>query len=424
MPKSGNLSSVLALVVALPAAASDGALHTPNIREVAHVEFDFATGLVNRGNVMVAGAMVWDGRSADSGIHVFNTGNPGEPKRLSFTNCAGYQAVVGIAGTTIVQAIDATSSNDNCDPGRGKEGVRIYDASDLGAPRSIAFAETIHGAHTVAVDEHHGLVYVSSYALTSPASVDGVSIVDINDPANPTVTFLEFPDADNSPDYPDLENRSGMIPTSPGCHEISFDHTSDLAFCAGITETQIWDVSNPRAPVIISIIVNPLINIHHGAHVSHVTPSVLVIGDEWAGALGGPSSCVVEGAPVGSLWFYDVSDPLEPVLLSYWAPPDPMPTANVCTSHDFDPFDDRDWLVTAWYDHGLYVIDFTDPTNPTMVARYRKDGAMFWHALATKGYLYATSAAPIQVPAGTDQSKEGAGGVYVYELDGYTRSDN
>lgn len=176
-------------------------------------------------------------------------------------------------------------------------------------PQSIGFAETVHGSRNLTAVGDTGLVYNSSYNLGDPTAVDGMSIIDVAaNPENPPVRFLEFPDADNSDEHPDMANDSGTTPTSPGCHDIGLDLEQDLAFCAGITETMIWDISDPRNPTIETIIRNPDVSIHHGAQVNQAG-DVLLVQDEWLGATGANSGCLAPNQPSGTIWFYDISDP-------------------------------------------------------------------------------------------------------------------
>jgi hypothetical protein len=417
-----GLASLLALTLATgaPAGGQQQDEPAPDLTVVAHDQFGYATDMAFRGNLLVAGSGRWDSNADDdSGIYVYNIGNPARPKLMGFANCLAWHADVGIWKNLAFQSHDSTGDNQGCSPGEGKEGVRIFDIRG-GTPTSIGFAETIHGSHNLTTVGDTGLVYVSSYNLTNPADVDGVSIVDVAaDPVAPPVTFLEFPDADNSPQHEDMRNDSGAVPASPGCHDIGLALDRNLAFCAGITETQIWDITNPRDPVIIDIIYNPGVNIHHGAY-PNAEGDILVLNDEWLGASGLNTGCLAPRQPTGALWFYDIEDPRNPRPLSYWAPPEPDPTEDFCTSHFFGTFPDRDWLVTSWYDHGVWVVDFTDPLAPTTVASAEPEGANFWAAYPHRGHLFGTSFAPASF-FGTDPANEDAGGLWVFDLEGWGR---
>jgi hypothetical protein len=398
-------------------------LHSDNIELVGRGEFSYGTDMAFHGNLLVAGSGIWDSSDTeDSGVLLYSIANPEKPELISHLKCGSWHADVGIWKDIVVQSHDSGRDNINCSPGEGKEGIRIIDISNRNQPKSIAFAETIHGSHNLTVVGDTGYVYISSYKLADATALKGVSIVDINDPHNPTVKFLQFPNAEQDPNYSVMKSETGLLQTSPGCHDIGVDMEKNLAFCGGITETQIWDITNPADPVIITTIVNPAINIHHGAY-DNKDGDILIIDDEFAGAAGGPSACTFESTPTGALWFYDISDPRNPVLQSYWSPDMTNLDSQFCTSHFFGVFPDRDWVAGSWYESGLRVVDFSDPTNPVEKAFYVPEDAVFWAAYPYKGYIYANSFSPATL-TGSDPAKSHAGGIYIFKLDGFTKSDS
>lgn len=203
-----------------------------------------------------------------------------------------------------------------------------------------------------------------------------------------------------------------------GCHHIFFwiDASKDKyrALCAGIQYTQIWDIQDPKDPkVIVSV---PM---HHGNTMlpsSAVTGSVgparvltfshtamlsqdgtiLIAGDEFQG--GGAAECDGTGmgpsGPLGNLWFYDVKDEKDPRLLG-WISPAPAntekgDTTTGCTAHHGrlvpDPEGKRQLLVMAWYGAGVVLVDFTDPTMPTIASQWN-EGTNTWEAWYDHGWI-------------------------------------
>lgn len=433
-PQRRRLTAVGSSFLLLMAAGSAAAIaeepqtitHSDNISLVDRAPFAYGTDLAFNGNLVAAGAGAWDSSArADSGVHILKRARDGSLAELSFLNCSSWHSDVDwVRGRYVVQSHDSEGDNVNCDPGSGKEGIRVIDAGSPRNPKSVGFAETIHGSHNLTAIGDTGLVYNSSYNLGDPTAVDGLSIIDVGaNPENPPVRFLEFPDADNSADHPDMVNNSGRLPTSMGCHDIGLDLEQDLAFCAGITETMIWDISDPRNPTIETIIHNPNISIHHGAQVNQ-DGDVLLLQDEWLGAAGANSGCLAPNQPSGTIWFYDLSDPRNPTPLSYWSAPTPDPTSDFCTTHFFGTFEmdvdgrERDMVVTSYYQHGVWVADFTDPSAPVTYAFYEPDGANFWSAYPYRGKLYANSFAPATL-TGSDPASRDKGGIWVFELDGF-----
>lgn len=402
--------ALICLVVAIAASApgfvsgragAAAAAGSFELKKVQHSAFAEGTDLAfGRNGLVVAGAT---GAGPEGGIQLYRAQSNGNLSHLAFGNCPGYDSDVGIYKNYVLQSVDVASSNIGC-PDAGKEGIRIWNAREPRRPRPLAFADTIHGSHTVTVVGGTGYAYASSYSLTAPGEVDGVSVIDLRrDPARPKVRFIEFPDLDVSGDHDVMANESGTIPTSMGCHDIGIDMKRQRAFCAGITETHVWDIRDPADPVIVSVIRNPLINIHHNAAVN-ARGDILVIGDEYTGATNGVA-CAGPDNPNGALWFYDLSDPAAPRVLSWWAPPDVNPTLAQCTSHVYGTHSTKDWLAAGWFSAGLFVIDFSDPTSPQMIARSSPDGTSFWSAYFHRGRIYANS-----------YSNRTTGGVYVFEL--------
>lgn len=400
--------------------------HSDNITLVDRAPFTYGTDLAFNGDLVAAGSGAWDADARDeSGVHILRRERDGSLSKLSFLNCSAWHADVDwVQGRYIVQSNDSEDDNSTCQPGRNQEGIRVIDARNPRQPRSVGFAETIHGSHNLTAVGNTGLVYNASYNLGDPTAVDGLSILDVAaNPQDPPVRFLEFPDADNSADHPDMANDSGTMPTSMGCHDIGLDLEQDLAFCAGITETMIWDISDPRNPVIETIIRNPDVSIHHGAQVNQ-DGDVLLVQDEWLGATGANSGCLAPNQPSGTIWFYDISDPKNPQPRGFWSAPTPDPSSDFCTTHFFGTFEmdingeSHDMVVTSYYQHGVWVVDFTDPSAPTTHAFYEPDGANFWSAYPYRGRLYANSFAPATL-TGSDPASADKGGIWAFRLDGY-----
>lgn len=402
--------------------------------------FPFGTDLAFEGDLVVAGSANWLGRgdsevqAEDSGIRLYKRRRDGRLRQRSFLHCPSWHADVDFVPDTpddqerrgakpsyVAVAHDDAAAN-KCRPGAGKVGVGIIDVRNPNKPKPVGFAETIHGSHNLTAVGDTGLVYVSSYAYEDPTAKAGVSIVNVRaNPKDPPVTFLEFPRAQATGEHRQMRRETAKVPESPGCHDIGLDLDRQLAFCAGITETQIWDISNPRDPVIIEIIHAPQSNIDHAAE-SNASGNVLIINDEWAGAAGGPTGCLTPRPVTGALWFYDISDPTEAKPLGQWSPPEPDPVGDfTCTSHFFGTFENdagKDRLVASWYDHGVWVVDFENPRLPTAVAAFQPEGETFWAAYPYKGALYANSFAPA-TPTGSEDDPR-AGGLWALTLDGYT----
>lgn len=226
-----------------------------------------------------------------------------------------------------------------------------------------------------------------------------------------------------------------------GCHLTDIRVDLNRAYCAGVQESQIWDITDPRAPVLVSRIDSPLIalndqrfpalpvlppqvpplpppapgygypfrlyGLHHQAYPSE-DGKILLVTDEAQGG-GSPGSCWVSqkdpvtgtthSTPVGAVWFFDISNEKAPALLSWFSPPmvEPKPSTegdpNVgmvfpnCTAHIGTLVPGRDQTLIGWYHSGLTLVDFSDPTQPYMVDRWN-DGTNTWNTKIHQGWIF------------------------------------
>ena len=148
-------------------------------------------------------------------------------------------------------------------------------------------------------------------------------------------------------------------------------------------------------PRILAHIYNPAINIHHSSGFAW-DGKTMVLGDELGGAEVTPGCLGPQQAPVGALWFYDVSDPTAPALRGSFRVPQQHASVQ-CTAHDFDVIplpSGKDILVSAWYEGGTTLVDFTDPANPTQLAYYVKAGTNYWSSYWYNGHVYANAFVP------------------------------
>ncbi len=178
-----------------------------------------------------------------------------------------------------------------------------------------------------------------------------------------------------------------------GCHDISFhfDRRGKFAFCAGLGELQVLDVSKPLNPEVVSRIHNPLIQFMHYA-VASKDGKILVINDEAVTA----NECVEAEVPAGAIWVYDISDIENPEMLSYLSPPRGGTGAPIgsfewpggtCTSHDFNFVNNRT-VVVPWYTGGFNLISLKDPENPKEIGHYQPKKTNMWSAHWYKDRIY------------------------------------
>jgi hypothetical protein len=374
--------------------------HSPNMRLVAQFTdggtYSSGTDLAFWNDVAVAGNL------SPGGFRLLKLAKPDDPlpvlTEIAQFDCNGSQSDVSIWRTLVFVSVDGPRQTEACDSPsaspQGVEGIRIVDVGSLDnpAPRQIAFVQTDCGSHThtLVPDEANGrvLLYVQSYPL-------GVQTPTCSVATHRKISVVEVP----------LANPAGarVIATpdvSPaiGCHDVTVLVPRKLAGAACITESQLWDISDPARPRVLSHIVNPAINIHHSTTFSF-DGNTLAIGDELGGAAVAPG-CLDgnEHLPIGAIWFYDMSNPLLPTPRGTFSIPQAV-TSTLCTAHNFNTVPmrtERDLLVSAWYNGGTTVVDFTDPASPRQIGHYIvKSGVVSnaWSSYWYRDQIYANNLA-------------------------------
>jgi hypothetical protein len=380
-------------------AGHDADVHSENMLLVANWDDDGTyrqgSDLAFWGNTAVLGNY-----GAPGGFRLLDIGDPSNPRKLGQFVCPGPQNDVSIWKKLVFVSVDSPRSSPECGAGGASttdfalgnafEGIRVVDISNPAEPRQIAFVNTDCGSHThtLVPDEANGrlLIYVLSYPLgvqgvnCSVASHRKISVVEVPLKAPANARVISTPD----------------VSPAIGCHDVTVDMELGIAGAACISESQLWDISDPANPSVISHIVNPAINIHHSTTFSW-SGETLVIGDELGGAAVSPG-CVGgdEHLPLGALWFYDVSDPGAPVLRGTFRIPQEE-VSIFCTAHNFNVVptrSGRDILVSAWYNGGTTVLDFTDPANVEQIGYYIPKApkqAASWSSYWYRGFIYANN---------------------------------
>ena len=308
-------------------------------------------------------------QGANGGVHVIDHA-AAKPKKVAFIPCPGEQNDVAVVKPGLI-AIGFHSST--C-AGVVGGGILLADVKDPKKPKFLGNVTFPGGTHTLTVYPGKDIIYSSPDGLGNVRGAE--QIIDVSNPTKPKIaaTF----------------NNTGTA-----CHDVTFHISKDrkLGFCPGSTNTEIWDASDPLAPVVIARIFNPLQQYQHDAAVTS-DGNLLVIGDE---AVVG-NDCV--GGPTGAMYAYDISDPTTPIPQGYFAIPrgqQPAGSSNVdrntwCTAHIFKFIPGTYTMVASWYSAGMDVIDWTNPSTPAEIAHYMGTGediTNYWSAYWYDGRIYA-----------------------------------
>ena len=316
------------------------------------------------------------------GIHVFRIVPGDQIRRIGVAPCSGHTDVAALDDGFLAVSLQGWSKQCQ-DPGfadapttaGGQDGG--VQTVDLSNPRRAVFHEMLPlagGTHTLT--RYPGRPYV--YASIGGNSRSGVpnggltSIIDVSDPQKPTLA---------------AEYHSDSNPA--GCHDITFARIDGrmIGFCPGTGGTEIWDASDPLAPKPIGRALLPAIQLPHTAAVSS-DGRLLAVSDEGYG-----HTCGAAESPAGAIWFYDITNLEDPVLLSwvgprrgsvFGAPIGALSGGTTsCTAHNMNFIPGEHTLVSAWVGGGTSVLDLSNPEQPQEVAHYQpEDGvamSSYWY---------------------------------------------
>lgn len=360
---------------AIPA-SHNGDVHSDNISLLANFDdngtYRQGSDLAFWGNTAVLGNYDNPG-----GFRLLDISDPASPAILGQFKCTGPQNDVSIWRNLVFVSVDSPRSDpDKCTSnaasqaqvlsGTAWEGIRIVSIANPAVPRQIASVYTDCGSHTHTLlpdlANRRLLIYVLSYPLSGQGAR-------CNATTHRKISVIEVPLS---------KPRAARVISTPsvapaiGCHDVTVLPQRKLAAAACISESQLWDISDPVHPAVLSHIQNPAINIHHSTAFSW-DGNTAVIGDELGGAdAAAGCSDGIDELPIGALWFYDVSNPSAPVLKGTFRIPQQV-VSIFCTAHNFNvvPLQSgKDILTSAWYNGGTTVVDFTNPADPQQIGYY------------------------------------------------------
>ncbi len=314
------------------------------------------------------------------------TANPAKPPLVGFLPCNVTQNDVQIRGTIVFMGVDGGVKSAPCFPAGVTPalGVIAVDIADVRHPKPVGFVKIAYGAHNTTLHPSGKYLYVSDSELTPKTSgtttgrLGRINVVDVTNLKKMKEVFT-------------LD-----LPTGLSSHDISFNKKGTRGYSAALTETLILDTTVPTAPSIITRIVDPAVNISHGADLT-ADEKTLYVTDEQAGAAAN-GVCNVGGVTV-----YDITNELVPVKTGFYAfNPQNSLTATTnsgvltCTAHvlDFGPANRT--FSNAGYAAGVRIVDTLNRIGvPEELASFTPLDADTWSAKQYKNprYLYANDLA-------------------------------
>ena len=378
----GLTAAVLAVATALPAAAhepwEDGSIPPPPAASPADgysQSMHLLSTQEHRGGVnsdlAFKGTVAFAGHYG--GFRVIDLADPGAPVELADVHCNGPQGDVTVHGDLLFLSVDSPQSTEGCEGSTtvtattagAFEGIRVFDISDPAAPQFLKAVRTDCGSHTNTLVPGEGdtaYVYVASYPLSKSglgpnckAPFEQISVIQVdgNDAAAGRAARVVA-----EPTIKGIDNFGAKFGVEPffACHDITVLVPNKTAAAACLSQGQLWDISNPLAPVVTANVDTPDVDIWHSAA---FTPDgkYVTFGDEYFG----PAK-----EPYGALWTYSVADSSTPV--SHYRIPRDEPS----TYHNFNyvPLAGKYILVSSAYGSGTSVVDLTNPAAPSEVAHY------------------------------------------------------
>ncbi|GAA4036978.1 hypothetical protein GCM10022281_16960 [Sphingomonas rosea] len=386
------------------------------------------TDMAFQGDVMAVGNY--------HGFNLYRTSaTGGAPTLISSVICPGGQGDLSLVGNLLIMSVEQNRGRIDC----GRQGVqdyvsaerfrgiRIFDISNLAAPRQVGAVQTCRGSHTHSVisnDANKVIVYVSGTAqvrsdkelagcVSDPGSTQSalfsIDVVEIP-VANPAAArIVDRPRVFGDPATGSIsglwsggDHGDGTQETNrtDQCHDITAFPSRGIAAGACSGNGILLDIRDPARPKRIDQVLDPTFAYWHSATFNNDGTKVIFT-DEWGGG-GRPRCLVSDPKNWGADAIYDIDNGKLRFRNHYKLPAAQTATEN-CVAHNGSiiPVPGRDLFVQAWYQGGISISDFTDSSRPTEIAYFdrgpiSKDELVlggFWSAYYYKGLIYGTEIA-------------------------------
>jgi len=325
-------------------------------------------------------------------------------------------------------------SHENPLPAASKDrfrGVRIFDISDIKAPKQVAAVQTCRGSHTHTLvvdpkDKDNVYIYVSGTSFvrqeeelpgcsggtpdknpnTALFRIDVIK-VPVAAPQNAKVVSSPRVFMDPRSGVINSLNNGGSLSDNDTkardtnqCHDITVYSAIGLAAGACSGNGILLDISDPANPKRVDAVNDTNYSYWHSASFSNDGKKV-VFTDEWGGGLG--ARCRPNDP---NKWGADAIFNLENNKLSfasYYKMPAAQGDSENCVAHNGSliPVPGRDIEVQAWYQGGISIMDFTDAAHPQEIAYFDRgpidpnvlvlggDWSAYWY----NGQIYASEIA-------------------------------
>ncbi|MBK5306826.1 MAG: hypothetical protein JJD92_09090 [Frankiaceae bacterium] len=319
-------------------------------------------------------------------LRMIDITNPAKPRLAGVLSCNVTQNDVQVHGTTVFMGVDGGVRDDECFQQAGARpalGVVAVDISNPAKPRGVGFVPIKYGAHNTTVHPNGKYLYVSDSELTPKQ----------NDAPGSQLGRINVVDVRNLKKMKEIYTLP--LPTGLSSHDITFNKKGDTAYSAAITQTLVLDMENPAKPTIAHTIIDPAVNISHGADPTPDGKYLLVTDEQVGAAANGVCN-------VGGVHVYDLTTGPVPVKVGYY----PFNPANsltattnsqvlTCTAHVLD-YGPAGTFSNAGYAAGVRIVDASALIGtPKELASFTALDADTWSAkqYKSKKYLFANDLA-------------------------------
>tara|TARA_B110000196_G_C21141588_1_gene664095 strand:- start:405 stop:2123 length:1719 start_codon:yes stop_codon:yes gene_type:complete len=357
------------------------------------------------------------------GFQVYNVEDPSNPTLEISLVCPGGQGDVSVYGNLLFMSVQERRARLDCGTqgvadsisSERFRGVRIFDISDIRNPKQIAAVQTCRGSHTHTVvndpqDNQNVYVYVSGTSSVRPSEeLAGCSGLSPDEDPNTSYFRIEViqvplsnPEQAKVVNAPRLftDTETGEISGlhkggdfGPGtqssretnqCHDITVYPEIGLAAGACSGNGILLDITDVVNPVRIDQVTDPGFAYWHSATFSN-DGSKVIFTDEWGGG-GAPRCRDTDPMEWGADAIFNVVG-RKLLFAGYYKLSAPQTELENCVAHNGSiiPVPGRDIKVQAWYQGGLSVFDFTDPTNALEIAYFDR-GPVYSEEMVSGGY--------------------------------------
>jgi len=370
------------------------------------------------------------------GFNTYNIEDPTTPQHMVSVVCPGGQGDVSVLGNLLFMSVEQTRGRLDCgvqgvnEPASAERfrGIRIFDISDVRAPKQVAAVQTCRGSHThtlVTDPDDEGNIYLYGSGTSSVRSAEELAecsgLKPDEDPKTALFSIDVIQVPVKAPEKARIVNRprifadeaSGAIAGlwkggdhGPGtqktsetnqCHDVTVFPEIGLAAGACSGNGILLDISDPVHPKRLDQVVDKSFAYWHSATFNH-DGSKVIFTDEWGGGMR-PRCRETDPREWGANAIFDIVD-RKMHFRSYYKPAAPQSELENCVAHNGSiiPVPGRDIMVQAWYQGGISVFDFTDSANPVEIAFFDRGPisstqlvlAGHWSAYWNNGFIYGS----------------------------------